>query len=323
MKNYLNFLYNIDGKKSLSVYQCDCGSSPKVIRHDKVVNNKIKTCGKCNLSRAKYQESFDLLDDKQLGYICGVIASDGNLTLDRKIKLAVSSCDQDWVFSFAKLVVKNENPTLRHYNRTGKGSFSTKPYVVFSASLPKLYRYCLDMGIFPNKTHNLDVKLNDKSDDFKYYFLRGVIDGDGSVIMGNGITSSRISITTASKEFKKCLETHFPLGLSYKHKVKYFNYSFQGDGLRRVLNRIPIENYMLARKNERLLILRDWARDYTPKVFNKEKRYFEYKGSLMSIKELLGLSKVDGITCQCLMYRLKHGWDVDDALSKKPHKRTL
>lgn len=160
-------------KKILSTFD-ECGSLSETSRRiNEVCRETIRTClhkhGK-SINRKlrvfpywfrKYNE-LEITDQRILGYVCGFIASDGCLVKGvSQIAITLGKTDVDHLKKFALLISDSDK-----IYPTSVGNF----FLV--RTLPKLYQYCLDMGITPHKSLTLDVNLEDKSDEFRLYFLR-------------------------------------------------------------------------------------------------------------------------------------------------------
>lgn len=248
-------------------------------------------------------------DDKILGYVCGLIATDGCLQKESTIiYLSLQEKDKstiDWFYS-----------TLTSTGRKARFCKSRNLYV-FQASLPKLYQYCLNMGITPKKSLTLDVNLNDKSDEFRLYFFRGAIDGDGSVCYTEKTKS--IQLASASEKFILTIQKYFPYGhiSSYTSNGnglgrklqprKMYHYQFTSAILVKDLAKaLPKERYMLERKTEKLNKL--------AKIPIPPSRLWEYKGRLLPLSKIKKDSGSD-IKLSTLDSRLKAGWSMEEALN--------
>lgn len=201
----------------------------------------------------KHEDKSIHFSDKEMGYCLGVFASDGCLTekknkngsVVKRFALTFAIKDVSFLISVFKLLTGDiidyaiRPPTL---GKTDK--------VSYACTLKNFIDIAEAFGITRNKSKTLNVKLDDKSDTFKYYFLRGVIDGDGCVPKTK---YGRVSIISASCAFIECLARNFG-GLVRKRKGKtyeskdYWDFYLDYDeeyGL-------PIEPYMLERKSKRL-----------------------------------------------------------------------
>ena len=117
--------------------------------------------------------------------------------------------------------------------------------VSYQACLPDFIFFAEKYGITSNKSKTLDVNIDDEDLDFKYYFLRGIIDGDGHIPK----VYSKISIVSASFNFIKRLNKNFKGHFSKRKSGDYWDFFLDHDEDKN----LPIENYMLDRKNQRLI----------------------------------------------------------------------
>lgn len=106
-----------------------------------------------------------------LAYLIGLVATDGSLSKDKR-HIDFTSKDFEQIENFKKILGINTKYRLKN-----SGSVKEKKYYSIQFSHVKLYRFLEAVGIFPNKSKNLeDIKVPDK------YFrdlLRGLFDGDG------------------------------------------------------------------------------------------------------------------------------------------------
>lgn len=210
----------------------------------------ITTNDRC-FSRSCRQD-IPYLDEKlieseaHLGYICGFIASDGNLGRDGKtISLEISKEDcevLDWISS----TVLNSTIVLREVCRKGRA-----PTVIFRRQLPDLYSKCVELGITPAKSKTLDVNLEGKSEEFLWHFLRGVIDGDGCISVGTEErpANSSIRIASASLTFLETLQKIFGGTIT---RQSCFMLQFKGKLSKQLASRLPDNREYMIRKTAKI-----------------------------------------------------------------------
>lgn len=212
-------------------------------------------------------------DETLIGYFCGFLASDGCLVkTDTVVDINLSQKDSEFLKNLVSFFVIEE-PKLRLYTYNNN--------VKFSFRCPNFYQFCLDLGITPRKTHSLDINLKGKSLEFVLGYLRGAIDGDGSIYYGEDcFGQSRLSLITASKKYADSIiniyggkyyttrptnPNHCPL-----HHIQWTGY------LAKALAEIlPLNSYMLERKSDRIRKLNE----FTPK---QTTRYAQIKSNLYS-----------------------------------------
>lgn len=122
-------------------------------------------------------------DDKVLGEFLGAFSGDGSFFFDRKIghyTISIhlnSSDDKNYGFYLKDLIEKNFNKKVRIYFKPKKELL----LVFYSREIFRLIDNYLN--IKGNKTLNISIKkpLRYLSDEFLTYFVRGLMDTDGSM----------------------------------------------------------------------------------------------------------------------------------------------
>lgn len=110
-------------------------------------------------------------------YAVGLLTTDGNLSKDGR-HITMSSSDIDLLETFNRCLSLNAK-----ISETKNNGYAVKPHYKVQFSNVQLYRWLLEIGLFPNKTHTLN-KINIPNSYFRD-FLRGHLDGDGSIFMYN------------------------------------------------------------------------------------------------------------------------------------------
>ncbi|MBI3638400.1 hypothetical protein HY227_01500 [Candidatus Wolfebacteria bacterium] len=109
----------------------------------------------------------------ELAYVIGLLVTDGCLSKDGR-HIAMRSSDIQLLKTFKKCL----NLSNR-ISKTLNNGWSKKPSYVLSFGNVRLYRWLLKIGLFPAKTYTIgEVKI---PDEYFRDFLRGHLDGDGSV----------------------------------------------------------------------------------------------------------------------------------------------
>lgn len=141
----------------------------------------------------KYQYNYKALENKEFFYyLLGVVFTDGSLSYNKRrtnsVQLSISSCDLDWL----QLIRENING--------GNITSNNKNCYILNISDGKFISKFVKNGLIPNKSLVLECPIIPKK--YIRHFLRGVIDGDGSI--GFGINSPNIAklvICSASLSF--------------------------------------------------------------------------------------------------------------------------
>ena len=158
----------------------------------------------------------------ELAYAIGLIATDGNLSMDGR-HISLTSSDIEQLTNFKKCLGTNAKLA-----RNAPGSFSRNPSHRVQFSDSKFYRQLLAVGLSPRKTGSLGA-LQIPSLFFRD-FLRGVIDGDGSIVLytdryrsykGTRYEYLRayVTITSASLPFLQWIHATLQQGLSVRGSV--------------------------------------------------------------------------------------------------------
>lgn len=141
----------------------------------------------------------------QLAYVIGIITTDGNLSIDER-HINITSKDKE--------IVENCKLALVIDNKIGKKSrdgSTEKNYYTLQFGSVLFYNFLLEIGLYPAKSKILKNIAIPK----KYFadFLRGCMDGDGSIVVFKHPESKndqiRLTIASASEDFliwiKKCI----------------------------------------------------------------------------------------------------------------------
>ena len=111
--------------------------------------------------------------DADLAYVIGVIATDGNLSPDLR-HLHITSKDYEMVVNCRKcLNIKNK------IGKKARGGSQDKKYYVLQFGDKNFFEFLLKLGLTPRKSKTIS-KLKIPNEHF-LHFLRGCIDGDGSI----------------------------------------------------------------------------------------------------------------------------------------------
>lgn len=224
--------------------------SSKLNRSIDSISHKFKKLNiKKIYNQQKHTDRTLFLSESQLAYCLGILASDGCITIKRnkngtvvkRFSLTLAEKDVDLLLSVFKILTGE----IINY-RIVPPSLGKSKKVSYTCTLKDFIKAAEEFGITPNKTKSLHVNLENKSNNFKYYFLRGVIDGDGYVPV-NG----KISIISASYKFVETLSQHFKGKIKKRKAGDYWDFFLEHFED----TKLPKENWMLTRKSERLINL--------------------------------------------------------------------
>ena len=111
----------------------------------------------------------------KLAYAVGLLTTDGNLSKDRR-HLTLRSSDRGLLEVFRSCLAIRNNKISRTWN----DGYAKRPCYRIQFSNVQFYDWLLTIGLTPAKTHTLEaLKI---PDEYFRDFLRGHLDGDGSII---------------------------------------------------------------------------------------------------------------------------------------------
>ncbi len=153
------------------------------------------------------------------------MASDGNLSPDGR-HMAFVSKDLDLINTF-KMCLGLHNKTA--IKRSGYAKDKKKIYYVVQFGNVKLYNFLTDIGLSRNKSKTIGALLVPPA--YLADFLRGLIDGDGSIGYFIHPESNRkqfrIRITSASKPFLDWLKKRLTLRLGVRGSLEKVTRAYQ------------------------------------------------------------------------------------------------
>jgi hypothetical protein len=151
----------------------DSRTVSKIVKNSGVEQNRIKRRSKYNIN----EDYFKDLNSESL-WLIGLLAADGWIKKDRYIGIAQSGDEGKAIIEEVKRLLEYNAPTYEK-DTIGRKSYSiniTSNKIVNNLSL---------FNIIPNKS--LTYELPDLNDDNFRDYLRGYIDGDGSIgVYNNG-----------------------------------------------------------------------------------------------------------------------------------------
>ena len=157
-----------------------------------------------------------LVWSRDFAYGIGLIATDCYLSLDGR-HIEFSSKDLELVVNFKKIFKLSNRITAK-----SRGGDSERRYHRIQFGNVKFYNFLMTIGLSPKKSHTLGIMRIPKY--FFVDFLRGVIDGDGSIGYFMHPESKkkqfRIRIASASKIFLGWLNSKIGWFLGIKGTVK-------------------------------------------------------------------------------------------------------
>lgn len=153
----------------------------EAIKNVLILNNISIKKGPVSKNRLLKEDFFENIDNEEKAYLLGLFFTDGNITLDSKrspnIRLELKQSDIDLLIQIKDIL--NIGSKLIYSKRENKET------VTIAFRSKKMAEDLAKFGIVPNKTYktkNLPIVPNE----YKKHFIRGLIDGDGSIYYSKG-----------------------------------------------------------------------------------------------------------------------------------------
>lgn len=165
------------------------------------------------------------INKNDLWYLVGLITSDGSLSKSGR-HVSITSKDCDFLENI-KRRLKITNIVGKKY-RGNDGYRNDETYYHIQISSIEFYEFLISIGLFPNKSTT--IKAVNVPGLYFNDFLRGVIDGDGSIMKWVHSTNKReqwsLKICSGSADFIEWLNNEIQkkynvVGRIYKQKTLY------------------------------------------------------------------------------------------------------
>lgn len=262
----------------------------------------------------RYKEKLDL-NEKQRGYLCGLFAADGTLSKRYKgtLVLGLSIKDEELIRSVWEMLI--DNPYTPCYSKT-------KEMVTIAAHLPNMRKFMESIGITPAKTYTLDVNLTEQSQCFILYFLRGLLDGDGSVNADDNLAECSIRYVTASLVFAQTLQNLIGGSISKHNTKEVWTLSFKSNTALFLASRLPLDDFCLSRKTVKLKKI---LKSIPTKYKSTRNKCFGALWELEEAKSFPELHKESKstLTSTGVRKRLKRGMSMEEALTSPKAEKSL
>lgn len=248
--NHIISLYE-EGKNSAEIAEI-LGCCPENI------TRRLKKAGidfKRDYSKVRHNRSnrtpidinfFKTIDTEEKAYFLGIMFSDGSISKNNQFYLKLK--DEDIVVKFKK-ALKCSYP-IRH------NEFPYYNYVL-QVSCQEMCNDLIKLGCVPNKTRT--VQFPDIPKELRRHFIRGLMDGDGCIRVGETIGKCMFDIASASYQFIQQLKEILTPYTSHIGISKETNY----------------EVWHLRCAGKQVKPLLDWL--YQDSTVYMQRKYFKYK----------------------------------------------
>ena len=139
-----------------------------------------------NPSPRKYSLNEDYFKtwSHDMAYILGLLATDGNIFEDRVVKIRLKREDQEILEKIKEKLGYSGNISLTYFSdpKTKEKKFPGAELCIYSKPLVESLE---NLGVIPNKTFTIG-RFDFIPQEYELDFIRGVIDGDGSIGASTG-----------------------------------------------------------------------------------------------------------------------------------------
>ena len=151
------------------------------------------------MKRTTKTDIFQIIDSEEKAYWLGFIYADGSVDkYNKRLKVGVSITDIEHLEKL-KHFLNHNRPFYfskeKIFNK--EKDFLCKPMVCLCVYSVEIYNSLQVFGIVPNKTNNFCLDLSRISEHLHLHFWRGMIDGDGCVVLTD---KSRVLQLTGHKK---------------------------------------------------------------------------------------------------------------------------
>ena len=145
------------------------------------------------------EDFFEKIDSEEKAYLLGLLKTDGFIKKgkdNRQSRWGVSLKESDKILLEQIKAIINSDSILSKDNRKGKECYSLE--ITNEKMCDDLAKY----EILPNKTYFLtDIHLEQIPEIFRRHYLRGLLDGDGSIFIEKRYNQIGISFTGYNENF--------------------------------------------------------------------------------------------------------------------------
>ena len=166
--------------------------------------------------------NLNKIQQTDLWYTIGLIVSDGNLSGDGR-HICITSKDKELL-----VAVKSALHLKSKLGMKARGGSNEKRYSILQFSDVAFYQFLQSIGVHPKKS--LTIEAIDVPENYFRDFLRGVVDGDGSINSWKHKTNGHIQwclrITSGAAIFSNWI--HKEIQSHYSVVGKLYSYTFTG-----------------------------------------------------------------------------------------------
>ena len=224
-------------------YECSPSTIKNILKEYNVKSRSLSEARRNFLEYTLNENIFEEIDHPDKAYWLGVMYSDGYISKANKytnyIGISIAEKDKEWLEKF-KLFL-NYNGNIKHYKVGEAGYKPNSPYVRLQIGNNKIVSDLEKLGVVEHKSKKIDKLPNI---DFLDDFIRGYIDGDGSLL--KRLPTFQIS---GNKNFLLSIANYFQLPYNLYTDKSIFSLKYNATPSRYLEKRLYKDaNYFLQRK---------------------------------------------------------------------------
>lgn len=170
----------------------------------KILKSEGVTINRANSNRLFNHDFFENIDSEEKAYYLGLITADGGITLDpkgeRSPAIKIELIDRDVLDMLSKCT--NTGANIRIVKRKRRNLT-----YLWSVRSEKMAKDLDNLGVVPDKTNVMTGINNGIREDLRRHYIRGLVDGDGSIYSSSGL--NHVSFTTKHWSFANEIQNAF------------------------------------------------------------------------------------------------------------------
>lgn len=209
---YVEKGYTLD--KIRKIYKTKSDKISEILKSEGVQINMAK------VNRLLRHDYFETIDTEAKAYYLGLLVADGCVVKSKDTRgdqISIELTDKEILEELQKEIRSGgklyRNKREDRYNST----------YTWSVRSDKMARDLEKYGVIPNKTYLTDELYYDLREDLKRHYIRGIVDGDGSIYWSRDTWN--LNVTSKSENFLEELQDVFMELTGKENRKKITNYN--------------------------------------------------------------------------------------------------
>jgi hypothetical protein len=226
---------------------------------------------------------FDVIDNESNAYFLGFLFADGSISRNRNsIRVEISEIDKHILQSFSIIIYSAEY--IRYLDNTKykcRSLHKTKS-AIFEINSAHMKQSLIKLGCVPNKSLILEWPTWLLDPNLQRHFIRGYIDGDGS------ISASANGCKQGTMEYSVSITSTINMCQGILNVILEQTGIVSNIGYAKVSATNNITKTLYCHGNRRILKVLDWLyKDATLYLYRKHTKYLELKAQCAKIDNLV------------------------------------